>query len=279
MVPEHADLVRHRTDEERVIIRIPAARPLVLLLHRIEPLAIAVTGDPEILHHQDPVAVTCFVELRPFGEATAPDAYQVEVHVAVETDLGIIACGGQAQHGVRDDPVPSPHEDTLPVHADFAAPRCRVPDRCDIANAGGDRHRIEDLASVHGTNARSTGVQRLRAVPVRPPETGILHRDVRKTDRPRRYCAGMATSVLTVFPATVHRTVPATVSSVGFSISTVVRSVAGACGPSGKRTPGTIVTMCGSLSRTAPVSSRVTMSQIPVFLSRIGWIQSQPAVY
>ena len=55
-----------------------------------------------------------------------------------------------------------------------------------------------------------------------------------------------------------------------FSSSAETFSVAGSCSLPGKRSPGTSVTICGFFKLTTPVFSINTLSQIPVFLSRIG---------
>src|ERR1041385_5087335 len=83
----------------------------------------------------------------------------------------------------------------------------------------------------------------------------------------------------TVLPSISICKTPDTVFGVGFFSSADNFIIAGCWGPSTWRTPGTWVITWVSVMRTFPVFRMITLSHIPVFLSRMGCIQSHPAVY
>jgi hypothetical protein len=67
-----------------------------------------------------------------FGDRTAPDTNEVQVHVAVKPDFCIIPFIRKTKHLIRDDPVASFDKDFLPVYLHFTAAGGRVPNGIDF---------------------------------------------------------------------------------------------------------------------------------------------------
>jgi hypothetical protein len=172
-----------------VVVGVLPSGPLVFFLHRVFPAAVAVARVPEVLEDEEAIAVAGFVEFGSLGEGAAPDADEVEVHVAVQTDLGVIALGGEAEELVGDDPVAAFYEDLLAVDGGLAAfgggvPRCGyladAKGYCGGCDITGDDLILGGNRCVDFCKFEVEGIKILRTVTIRPPETGVLERFDRK---------------------------------------------------------------------------------------------------
>src|SRR6185437_14042328 len=118
-----------------MVVGIITPGPLVGLFHGVFPAAVAVAGVPEVLEDEEAIAVAGVVEFGPLGEGAAPDADEVEVHVTMETDLGVIALGAETEQLIGDDPVTALDKDGLAVDERLTATGSRIPARGDLAHA------------------------------------------------------------------------------------------------------------------------------------------------
>ena len=113
---------------------------------------------------------------------------------------------------------------------------------------------------------------------IQEPRSGLSRSALGRSADPLDPSVVCRSSSPSAAPNTVYCRVPLTALAVGFSSSAVASRLAGAWGPSGRRTPGTWVMMCGFLRLMARVFSIVTLSQMPVLRSRMPGIQSHPSV-